>query len=77
MASEREAKLEAMLTDFVSCIESVGAQQWWEEGAVDLLYLYEDVCFQLGREPQPYDSDEEEDIETLEDLEYIQESFIP
>ena len=64
MASEREAKLEALVKDFLSCIENVTAQTWWEEGAVDLVYLYEDACAVLGREAQTYGdeiTDEEDD----------------
>lgn len=62
---EREAKLEVLLKDFVSCIENVTAQTWWDEGAVDLVYLYEEVCAVLGKEAQTYDAyeDEEEDDE--------------
>jgi hypothetical protein len=55
MATNREERLEELLRQYVSCIENVGAQEWWEaNGAVDLCYLYTEVCEELGVEPEPY-----------------------
>lgn len=72
MATDREKQFEVLLKGFVSCIENVGAQEWWDEGAVDLMYLYDDVCIALGTVPQSYTEEGDED-----ELTYEQEVYIP
>lgn len=50
---ERVRQLEALLWDFIECVEVPTVRTWWEEGAVDLIYLYSDACAALNHKGQP------------------------
>ena len=60
---KRVAELEALVKEFISCVENPGAQEVFDEGYVDLVYAYEEACYIMGITPQAYQEAEAEEIE--------------
>ncbi len=58
--AQRVAELEALVKEFISCVENPGVQEVLDEGYVDLVYTYEKACYALGMTPQPYQEEDEE-----------------